>query len=83
MNTNKIVVLSVTLKMKKSIGMIVMSGLENNEYEGFSIYAESNNFNLLCNDEYQYELKINYCPMCGRDLREVRKLSRIKEDFND
>lgn len=54
---------------------------ENNKYEGFTIGTEDDDFVLIHEDEYTDELKINFCPVCGRSLKVVFKLNEMKEDF--
>lgn len=56
---------------------------KNEEGEGFWI-SKSNYCLWASFDGGTYEigpLLINYCPICGRDLREARKLEKIKKDF--
>lgn len=55
--------------------------VENNEYAGFTISTEDDDFNLVYEDEYTAEMKINFCPVCGRSLKVVYKLNEMKEDF--
>lgn len=63
--------------------IIGKENVEGYETEGFAISEEDKSFDLVFEGEFTFSLKINYCPICGRNLREARKLALIKEDFND
>lgn len=65
------------LKFIKKFKECIFCSLKNNELLDLGIYQdgvlllekEENNYYIIIDTEHDYdEIKINYCPMCGRRL---------------